>query len=233
MSLNITRYQENDPFFVQNADRLNRALLQKMLAQGFLQSIRTSSERNLYQFTGDDDILLLPGEWDSKKFLSKEGCVIKGIERTINGVKVGDKLFVLAASSIITNLELKGDQQNVQTSAEKDTVMKNDAVSIINGSATTINVSRGSDFWSLTKEQNAPGNFNRIDLDSTDYDLEPGVWDEYPNGERIRGAYSSLFCILSFPDAGQYRLQIQNNSDLYNFHGMKFDLELKYNIQVI
>ncbi|MGD9533011.1 MAG: hypothetical protein AB7V56_04480 [Candidatus Nitrosocosmicus sp.] len=235
MSLNINRY-EDDPFFVENADRLNKSLLKKMLAQGFLESLSTSSEKTNYQFTQDADVLLLPGAWDTNEFSSKEGILMRNINRKIGGVKVDDKIFVLAASSFITNLELVGEKLNITDTNEKDAVMKNDAISIINNSSTSVNVRRGSDVWSLTKEHDKPGEFKRLDINAEDYDLDADVWKDLEKGRsggRIRGAYSSLFCIIGFPEPGQYRLQILNDSDLYNSPGKRFDLEVNYHISVI
>ncbi|MDN5846029.1 MAG: hypothetical protein L0H53_07120 [Candidatus Nitrosocosmicus sp.] len=224
MRLDVKRYHKGVDIYDKNAEELNESLLVKMLKTDFLTKLAKSDNRDDYK-SNKENILLLPGIWDDDLFLCDKGCVMKGIVRNINDVQVGDKLFVLGASSFINNLE--------NDKIDEDT-MNRDASDIINGSHTSVTLTNGSDSWKLTNESGDPeGGFDRKDLPANDYSLEPGVWRESVDGKNIKGAYSSLFCIIEPPSKGHYQLEIENTSQLYNASPKKFELEVKYQIEVL
>jgi hypothetical protein len=232
-NLNIQTYTNTDQFFIENSDNYNKVLLEKMLTQKFISSLNNSSSKQPYQIVDGDTTLFLPGDWDKGESHKGVDSIVRGAEREIEGVTTEDKFFILAGSSLINDLEHPGHFETIQSPTDRDRAMKEEAINIIDGSKTTITITPGSQVWNLHKEVGErSGGFGRIDLDASNYTLESQVWDHNPAGGPLRGANSSLYCIIRFLQPGVYNLKITNISRLFPTTSHKFDLEVNYKITV-
>jgi hypothetical protein len=213
-------------------DNNNKALLKKMLKQNFVSSLQNSTDKIQYRVLQGSNVLCLPGDWESESD-DESDVISRPPERRIEGVTTDDEFFVLAVSSLINDLEHAGEFQTVQGPDEIDSAMKEEAINIINGSTTEVLLTHGSQSLELRKAAGElKGDFDRIDLDSDNYALEPQVWGHHPNGGPLRGANSSLFFMCRFTQPGEYDVKITNTSRLFPTTNRKFILEVKYKIMV-